>query len=149
VSIVRPPLRPRQRRFLIGLLAAIALLALVPVASSAQARHHLVFRLSGPTHQNMVGAEGIAIALHCPAEACTVVASASSPSPSVHTASVRTQVAAGTTKQLTLPLAPRQTAKLKAAVEAGKSPTLTVHATARDSSGNSVPLLLQVRSEHP
>jgi hypothetical protein len=148
VSIVHPSLRPHRKRFLIGLLAAIAILILVPVASSAQARHHLVFQLTGPSHQNMVDAEGVTIALHCPTEACTVVASATSVSPAVHSASVRTRVAAGTTKQLTLPLAPRQTNKLKAALKSGKSPILTVHATARDASGNRVPLTLQVRSTH-
>jgi hypothetical protein len=147
VSIARPPLRPRRARFFIGLVAAAAALALVPAASGAPT-HHLVFRLSGSSHQDMVAAEGIAIGLHCPIEACTVVASASSASPSVRTASVRTQIAAGTAKQLILPLAPRQTDKLKAALEAGQSPTLTVHATARDSSGNRVPLTLQVRSTH-
>jgi hypothetical protein len=146
VPIVRPPLRPRRRRFLIGLVAAIAILAL-PVAASAGARHHLVFQLSGSSHQNVVDAGGITIALHCPTEACTVVASASSASPSLRTASVRTRVAGGTTKQLTLPLAPRQTGKLKAALEAGKTPILTVNATARDSSGNRVPLSFQVRSD--
>jgi hypothetical protein len=94
--------------------------------------------LPGPSHQN-IAAGGIAITLHCPTEACTVVASAAGASPTIHTASVRTRVAAGTTKQLTLPLPPRQTAKLKAALKSGKSPILTVHATARDSSGNRVP----------
>jgi hypothetical protein len=146
VSIARPPLRPRRARFLIGLIAAVAALALVPAASGAPAHHHLVFRLSGPSHQNMVAAGGVVIALHCPIEACTVVASATSASPSVHTASVRTSVTAGTTKQLTLPLTPRQSAKLKVAAKAGKSPALTVHATARDSSGNRVPLTFQVHS---
>jgi hypothetical protein len=141
-------MRPRRARFLIGLGAAIALLALVPVASSAQGHHHLVFQLTGPSHQDIVDAGAITVALHCPAEACTVVASATSVSPAVQAMSVRTRLPAGTTKQLTLPLAPRQTAKLKAAAKAGKSPTLTVHATARDASGNSVPLTLQVRSEH-
>jgi hypothetical protein len=146
VSISRPPLRARRQRFLIGLVAAIALLILVPAASSAGPRHHLVFQLTGSSHQNMVDAGGITIALHCPAEACTVVASASSTSPSVRTAPVRTSVAGGTTKQFTLALAPRQIAALKAAGKAGKSPTLTVQATARDSSGNRVPLTFQVRS---
>jgi hypothetical protein len=97
----------------------------------------------------MVAAEGIAIALHCPIEACTVVAAATSASPSIRTATVRTRVAGGSTKQLTVPLAPRQSAKLKAAVKAGKLPTLTVHATAHDSPGKRVPLTLLVRSDKP
>jgi hypothetical protein len=146
MSTVRPPVRLQSRRILIGLAAAAAVVALAPTASSAQARHHLVFKLSGPAHQNLVGSEGIAISLHCPLEACTVVASAFSKSPSIHTDQVRTHVAGGTTANLTLPLAPRQNGKLKAALEAGKSPAVTVHATARDSSGNKVSLSLLVRA---
>jgi hypothetical protein len=141
-------MRPRRGRILIGLAAALAVAALFPAASSA-GRHHLVFRLSGPSHQNMVTAEAVAIALHCPIEACTVVASASSASPSIRTATARARVAGGTTERLKLPLAPRQSAKLKAALEAGKLPTLTVHATAHDSAGNRVPLTLLVRSDKP
>jgi hypothetical protein len=146
MSIIRPPVKRRSGRILTGLAAAaIAAAALAPAATSAT-QHHLVFKLSGSSHQNMVDAEAIVIAAHCPTEACTVVAAATSTSPSIHTARVRAHVPAGTTEQLLLPLAPRQSAKLKAAVKAGKPPTLTVHATAHDSAGNNVPLTLLVHS---
>jgi hypothetical protein len=146
VSTIRLPTRPLRSRILIGLALIATAAALFPTASLA-GRHHLVFRLTGPSGQNVVAAEAIVISAHCPAEACTVVASASATSPSVHTATVRTRIAAGSTKQMTLPLTPTQSAKLKSATKAGKSPTLTVHATAHDSAGNRVPLTLLVHSD--
>jgi hypothetical protein len=145
MSIIRPPLRPHRGRLLIGLLAATATAAaLVPIAQ-ARTRHDLVFKVSGSAHQNVIGTHGIVISAHCPAEACTVVASATGTSPSVHTGKVRAKVAAGGTKRLTLPLDTRDGAKLKAALEAGKAPTLTVHATAHDAFGGKVPLTLTVK----
>jgi hypothetical protein len=147
VSTIRLPLRQRRERILIGL-ALIATAAAIFPAASAAGRHHLVFRLTGPSHQNIVATEAVVISVGCPTEACTVVASAGAKSPSVHTGTVRSHLAGGSTEQLTLPLAPAQGAKLAAARNAGKSPTLTVHAAARDSAGNRVHLTLLVRSDH-
>jgi hypothetical protein len=145
MSIIRPLLRPRRGRILIGLLAATATAAaLVPIAQ-AKARHDLVFKVSGSARQNVVGTHSIVISVHCPAEACTVVASATSTSSSVHTGKVHAKVGAGGTKRITLPLDSRDNAKLKAALEAGKAPTLTVHATAHDAFGGKVPLTLTVK----
>ncbi len=139
-------MRPGRGRILIGLATTAMAAALLP-ASSGAGQHHLVFELSGPSHQNMVTAAAVDVSVECPTEACTVVASASSASPSVHTGTVRTRVARGSAQTLTLPLAPAQNAKLKAATQAGKSPTLTVQATARDAAGNQVRLTLLVRSD--
>ncbi|HEX4753845.1 MAG TPA: hypothetical protein VH268_13165, partial [Solirubrobacterales bacterium] len=149
MSIIRPPERPRRGRKVIALLTVAATAAaLVPAASSAHrgsGRHHLVFKLAGPAHQNVIGTHGIVISVRCPAEACTVVASATSSSPSIHTAKVRIRVAAGGTERLTLPLSTRDSGKLKAALEAGKKPSLTVKATAKDGFGSKVPLSLRVK----
>lgn len=153
MSIIRPPLRPRRGRTLICLLVAAttATAALAPVASNAQAkgRHDLVFKVTGASRQNVIGAHAIVISVRCPVEACNVVASATSSSPSVHTGNLRIQVPAGGSERLTLPLSPRNCAKLKAALEAGKSPTLTVDATAHDPFGGKVPLSIKVRPVKP
>jgi hypothetical protein len=147
MSIIRPPLRPRRGRILIGLLAVTATVAaLVPIAQ-ARAHHDLVFKVGGSSRQNVIGSHGIVISVHCPAEACTVVASAAGTSPAVHTGKVHAKVAAGGTKRITLPLDTRDGAKLKAALEAGKAPTLTVRATAHDSFGGKVPLSLTVKPD--
>jgi len=152
MSIIRPPVRPRRRRKVIGILAAIATAAaLVPIASGAQARvrHNLVFKVTGSSHQNVIDAHGIVISVRCPAEACTVVASATSSSPSIHTAKIHAHVPAGGTERLTLPLSARDGGKLAAALEAGKKPSLTVKATAKDKFGSKVPLSLQVKPVKP
>jgi hypothetical protein len=152
MSIIRPLQRPRRGRKVIGLLAVTATAAaFVPIASSAQAQghHNLVFKVAGAAHQNVIDAHGIVISVRCPAEACTVVASATSSSPSVHTGKIRAHVAAGGTERLTLPISPRDSGKLKAALEAGKAPTLTVKATAKDGFGSEVPLSLQVMPVQP
>jgi hypothetical protein len=146
-------MRPRRGRKVIGLLAVTALsAALVPAASSAHrgsGRHNLVFKVTGSSHQNVIGTHGIVISVRCPAEACTVVASATSTSPSIHTTTVRAHVAAGGAGRLTLPLSTRDSGKLKAALEAGKAPILTVKATAKDGFASKVPLSLQVKPVKP
>lgn len=145
MSIIRPLLRLPRRRILIGLTAAAAT-ALVPAVSTAGApAHHLVFRLSGPGRQDVVGAGAIKIRAVCPAEACTVVAAAKSKNPSLHTAKARAQIAAGSAETLLLPLPPKQASKLKAALESGRSPTFTVKATARGDAGTHVPLSIRVK----
>jgi hypothetical protein len=148
MSIGRHQLGPRRGAILIGLAAALALVAaLVPAgagAGPAPGLHHLTFSLSGPARQNVVDAEAVTVRVRCPTEACTVVASASAQSPSVHSATVRTRIAAGSSQELTLPVNARQGGKLAAALEAGKAPTLTVHATAKDGAGNAVPLTFAV-----
>jgi hypothetical protein len=146
MSIVRHHQRPRRGAFLIGLVSALSLLAaLVPAGAGAKpGAHHLVFRLSGAEHQNVVGSGAVEVLVRCPAEACTVVASATAKSPSVHSATARVRVPAGGSRELAIAVSDRQSAKLAAARKAGKAPTLTVHATAKDKSGNSVPLTLAV-----
>ena len=149
MSIVRHPLRLPRRAILIGLATAFALIAaLVPAVAGAGQKpnaHHLVFRLSGAAHQDVVGAGAVKVRVRCPAEACTVVASAAAKSPSVHSSTVRAHVPAGGTRDLTLPVSAHQGAKLAAARKAGKATTLTVHATAKDGAGNAIPLTFVVR----
>jgi hypothetical protein len=140
--------RRRPTRILIGLLAvsagAVALLPAISSAGSPKGVHKLVFKIDGQARQNVVGTGGIVVTARCPAEACTVVASAKAKSPSIHTGKVRARVAAGGAERLTLPLGAKDGEKLRAALGAGKKPTLTVSATARDAYGAKVPLELTV-----
>ncbi len=92
----------------------------------------------------MVGAGGIVVTVRCPAEACTVIASAKSSSPQVSTGKVRARVAGGGSARMMLPLGAKDGAKLQAALAAGKKPKLTVSATASDGYGAKVPLELTV-----
>jgi hypothetical protein len=147
MSIIRPLQRLRRGPVLIALSAGIAAAALVPTAAAAPQMHHLEFHLSGPSPQDIVGAAAIRVQASCPTEACTVVASATSEHPAIHTSNARISVRAGGAATLKLPLAPRQRGKLKAALEAGRSPTFTVNATARDHAGTKVPLTIQVRPQ--
>jgi hypothetical protein len=157
MSIIRPSLRLRPGRILIGLLTAITAAALIPSAAGAgapkgdqaPAGHHLVFRLSGRSHQDVIGAHSVTVRARCPVEACTVVASATSQSPAIHTARVHAQIPAGSAAALTVPLAPRDRGKLKAALEAGHSPTLMVKVIAHDGAGNRIPLTIEVRPFKP
>jgi hypothetical protein len=151
MSIIRPHKKLHLTRIVIALLAPVAATALVPAAAGAgkTTTHRLEFRLSGPGHQDVLGTGAIAFTAHCLTEACTVVASASSNHPSIHSGTVRAHVARGKAATLSLPLAPRQQGKLKAALESGKSPALTVKATAHDSAGNRVPLSLEVHASKP
>jgi hypothetical protein len=121
--------------------------ALIPAIANAGAQpgaHKLVFRINGQARQDVVGAGGIVVRAECPAEACTVVASAKSTSPSVQTGNVRARVAAGGSDRMMLPLSAKDGAKLEAALAAGKKPVLTVSAMARDGYGAKVPLELKV-----
>jgi len=142
------PLRRRPGRILIGLLAISAgAAALIPAISSAGAphgTHKLVFRIDGQARQNVVDAGGIVFTAECPAEACTVVASAKATSPRVSTGNVRARVAGGGSARMMLPLSAKDGAKLEAALAAGKKPALTVSAMARDGYGAKVPLELTV-----
>ncbi|HXF32705.1 MAG TPA: hypothetical protein VN522_14410 [Solirubrobacterales bacterium] len=128
-----------------------AVAALLPAVAGAggTTHHQFEFRLSGPEHQDMVGERAILIRARCIGEPCTVVASAKSESPALHSGTARARIGAGETEVLTLPLAPRQRGKLKAALEAGRSPTFTVAATAHDAAGTYVPLSLEVRAQKP
>jgi hypothetical protein len=149
MSIVRYPVGPRRGAILIGLTVALSLLAaaLVPAGAGAGQKsgaHHLVFRLSGAADQDVVGSGAVKVRVRCPAEACTVVASATAKSPSIHSSTVRARVPAGGSRELTIAVSARQGAKLAAARKAGKAPTLTVHATAKDEAGNTVPLVFAV-----
>jgi hypothetical protein len=141
-------LRRRPGRILIGLLAiAAGAAALIPAISSAGAphgAHKLVFKIDGQARQDVVGAGGIVVRAECPAEACTVIASAKSTSPQVNTGKVRARVAGGGSARMTLPLSAKDGERLRAALAAGKKPALTVSATARDGYGAKVPLELTV-----
>jgi hypothetical protein len=149
VSFARPLQRLSRGPILIGL-AVIALAALLPAAAGAGSNaHHLEFRLSALPHQDVVGESAIAVRVRCLSEPCTVVASAKSKNPSLHTGTARTQIAAGEAETLSLPLAPRQRGKLKAALEAGRSPTFTVTATAHDQAGTRIPLSITVEAKKP
>jgi hypothetical protein len=148
--VLRSPrgLRRRPGRILIGVVAMTAgAAALIPAMSSAGAphgSHKLVFKIDGQARQDVVGAGGIVVTARCPAEACTVVASAKSTSPQVDTGDVRARVAGGGSARMMLPLGAKDGEKLRAALAAGKKPTLTVSATARDGYGAKVPLELTV-----
>jgi hypothetical protein len=141
-------LRRRPGRFLIGVVAMTAgAAALIPAISSAGAphgAHKLVFKIDGQARQNVVGAGGIVVTARCPAEACTVVASAKAKSPQVSTGKVRARVAGGGSARMMLPLGAKDGAKLRAALAAGKKPALTVSAMASDGYGAKVPLELTV-----
>lgn len=151
MSIIRPTQRLRPNRILIALAAGVALAALVPAAAGAgnPPTHHLEFRLSGSGHQDVIGTHAIVVNARCQEEDCTVVASASAKKPAVHSATVRAHIEAGAATTISMPLAPRQRGRLKAALEAGESPTLTVKAVAHDHSGNKVPLTFEVHARKP
>ena len=144
----RHPLRRRPGRILIDLLAISAgAAALIPAISSAGATHgthKLVFRIDGQARQNVVDAGGIVLTAECPAEACTVVASAKATSPRVSTGNVRARVAGGGSARMMLPLSAKDGEKLRAALASGQTPALTVSAMARDAYGAKVPLELTV-----
>jgi hypothetical protein len=160
MSINRPPvkrspdlysphlLRRRPGRILIGALTmTVGAAALIPAISTAGAphgTHKLVFKINGQARQNVVGAGGIVVTAQCPAEACTVIASAKATSPQVSTGKVRARVAGGGSARMTLPLSAGDVAKLRAALAVGKKPALTVRAMARDGYGAKVPLELTV-----
>jgi hypothetical protein len=149
VSFARPLPRLSRGSILIGL-AVIALAALLPAAAGAGSNaHHLEFRLSALPHQDMVGESAIQVRVRCLSEPCTVVASAKSKNPALHSGTTRAQLAVGEADTLSLPLAPRQRGKLKAALEAGRSPTFTVTATAHDQAGTRIPLSITVEAKKP
>jgi hypothetical protein len=155
MSIMRPPQRLHLARVVIALAASVAVAGLIPAAAGARGPqgsskgHHLEFRLSGRDHQDILREGAIVINARCPTEACTVVAQATSRTPAIHTATVHARVGAGKAASISLPLAKRQRGKLKAALRAGKSPTLTVKAIARDHAGNKIPLSFEVRAFKP
>ena len=146
MSFARPLQRLSRGPILIGLALIVA--ALLPAAAGAGA-HHLEFRLSALPHQDMVGESAIQVRVRCLSEPCTVVASATSKNPSLHSGTAHVQLAVGEADTLSLPLAPRQRGKLKAALEAGRSPTFTVKATAHDQAGTRIPLSITVEAKKP
>jgi hypothetical protein len=146
VSISRLPLRRPGAPILIGALLALALL---PAAALGGKTTHLEFRLSALPHQDMVGESAIEVRARCLSSPCTVIAKATSKNPSLHTSQATTKIAAGEAKTLALPLPKQQRGKLKAALEAGRSPIFTVKATAHDKNGTHIPLSIQVESKQP
>lgn len=151
MSIIRPVPRLLSGRVPSALLAALVAIALVPATAGAGGieTHHLIFRLSGQSHQDVLGAGAIVVDAHCPTEACTVVATATSKSPAFHTAKVHAHIPAGAAASLSLPLGPHRRGRLKAALEAGHSPTLMVKATAHDRAGDKILLSLTVHPAKP
>lgn len=147
MSFSRLPLRRPRGPILIGL-ALIALAALLPAAAIGGTKGaHLEFRLSALPHQDMVGESAIEVRARCLSEPCSVVASAKSKNPSLHTGQARVTIAAGEAKTLSLPLPKQQRAKLKAALNSGRSPIFTVKATAHDQAGTHIPLSIQVEAQ--
>jgi hypothetical protein len=146
-------IRPRKRLIHGGILiaaAAIVAFALVPAAGAgAPQGHHLEFRLSGPSPQNVVGAGAIQINARCPVEACTVVASAASKNPAIRTGTTRAKIRAGAAEPILLLLRPHQQAKLRSVVKSGRKPTFTVHAAAHDSAGTRIPLKIMIETRKP
>jgi hypothetical protein len=148
VSISRLSLRRPGAPLLIGALLVVA--ALLPGAALGGAKGaHYEFRLSAMPRQDMVGESAIEVRARCLGEPCTVVASAKSKSPAIHTGQVRVKIAVGEATTLSLPLAKQQRGKLKAALEAGRSPIFTVKATAHDKGGTHIPLSIQVEAKKP
>jgi hypothetical protein len=148
VSFSRLSQRRPYTPVLIGL-ALIALVALLPAAASGGTKNHLEFRLSALPHQDMVGEGAIEARVRCLGEPCTVVASAASKNPSLHTGQTRIKLGAGKAATISLPLPKQQRGKLKAALEAGRSPIFTVKATAHDQGGTYIPLTIPVESKQP
>ena len=141
-------LRRRPGRILIGALAITAgAAALIPAISTAGAphgTHKLVFKIDGQARQNVLDAGGIVVTVRCPAEACTVIASAKATSPQVNTGKVRARVTGGGSARMMLPFSAKDGQMLQVALAAGKKLALTVSATARDGYGAKVPLELTV-----
>jgi hypothetical protein len=148
VSFSRLSLRRPRGPILIGL--ALVALALLPAAAIGGTKSaHLDFRLSALPHQDMVGESAIEVRARCLSASCTVVASATSKSPALHTGQASVKIAAGEATTLSLPLPKQQRGKLKAALEAGRSPVFTVKATAHDQAGTRIPLSIQVEAKKP
>ena len=137
----------------LGLLAATA--TLLPAASAgATPGHHLVFNVGGPSRQNLVATEAVVVNAKCPTETCKVVAYGSSKSLGVRTAKVHARIKKGTHVKMALPLSPGQVANLRTALESdryrkGPLPILTIHATAKDSFGNKIPVSLNIKIAKP
>jgi hypothetical protein len=149
VSFARPFQRLPRGPILIAL-ALVSLAALLPAAAGAGGNgHHLEFRLSALPDQDIVGASAIQVRVRCLSEPCTVVASAKSKNPTLQSGTTRAQIGVGEVETLSLPLASRQRGKLKAALEAGRSPTFTVSATAHDQAGTRIPLSITVQAKKP
>jgi hypothetical protein len=149
VSFTRP-LQGLPRGPILIAVALVAMAALLPAAAGAGTQsHHLEFRLSALPHQDIVGESAIEVRVRCLSEPCTVVASAKSNNPGLHSGTTRATIAVGDSETLSLPLAPRQRGKLKAALEAGRSPTFTIKATAHDQAGTRIPLTITVQAKKP
>jgi hypothetical protein len=97
----------------------------------------------------MVGESAIEVRARCLGAPCTVVATATSKNPALHTGQTRIGIAVGKAATVSLPLPKQQRGKLKAALEAGRSPIFTVKATAHDQAGTYIPLTIEVEAKKP
>jgi Ca2+-binding RTX toxin-like protein len=95
----------------------------------------LSFTLAGAGRQRLLRQKAVHVKVACPQEACTIVATASG---KLRLRPVTSSVAAGATRTLKLRLTRKQLAVVRKAFAAGRRPSLTVSAQARDGAGNTV-----------
>ena len=105
----------------------------------------LSFSLAGAKRQRVLRQRGVRVQVRCPLERCTTVAAASASfrvarstrkKTTLRLRPVRTRVAAGSTRTVTLRLSRRQRTALRRALAAGRRPRLKVTVTATDAAGN-------------
>ncbi len=101
----------------------------------------IAFTLAARARQRIAGRRGLAVDVGCPREDCTVIASATgklggSSRPKLSIGPVTTKLGAGEVRTLRLPLGKRQRHKVRRALDAGRTPRLTISATALDGAAN-------------
>ena len=93
----------------------------------------------------MLRQKALRLRVGCPLEACTTTARASAKRPRLRVRPVTAAVPAGSSRTLGLRLTRKQLAAIRRTLAAGRAPTLTVKAEARDAAGNRVVRTLRVR----
>ena len=113
-----------------------------PVADRA-----LSFSLAGARRQRVLRQRGVRVKVRCPLESCSTTATASGSfraarstrrKTTLRLRPVRTRLAAGSTRTVTLRLTRRQRVVLRRAFAAGQRPRITVAVTVTDGAGNRV-----------
>lgn len=117
----------------------------------------LSFDLSGKATQRIVKQEGVIAKASCPLENCDVVVDGKAKVPSPKGARtprakfdlkpINAAVAAGVVEKVKLRLGKRRLQAAKAALRAGKTPKITVTASATDAAGNGATDSLQVKAK--